>query len=242
MTGLVDLHCHILPYVDDGAFRKEESGILLEMLYRQGVRAVCATPHLRKGMFETPDEDIQKQFRRFLEREEQWRGKISLFLSREYHCDELLLEKLDRREVLPLGNGSSLLIEFSQAHSEGDMHRYISIVKEHGFRPLIAHVERFPVLMESTAQIRALIEQGADLQMNAGSILGREGLRQANWCKKLLKEELITVVGSDAHDPEDRPPELDRCKSFLARKFGNAYAEDLMSRNPRRVLGIPEGE
>ena len=67
MIGIVDLHSHILPYVDDGALRKEESDMLIGMLYSQGVRISCATPHLRKGMFETSDEDILKQFEKLEE-------------------------------------------------------------------------------------------------------------------------------------------------------------------------------
>ena len=58
MIRIADIHCHILPYVDDGAEQLEESISILESQFQQGVRVICATPHLRKGMFETPDEDL----------------------------------------------------------------------------------------------------------------------------------------------------------------------------------------
>ena len=83
MIRIADIHCHILPYVDDGAEQKEESMALLESQYQQGVRVICVTPHLRKGMFETPDEVVIEQFERLLQRARAFEGKIHLYLSRE---------------------------------------------------------------------------------------------------------------------------------------------------------------
>jgi len=242
MTGIADIHCHILPYVDDGALRKEESLELLEMQYAQGVRAVCATPHLRKGMFESTDDAIRLQFERLQERAGPLRERMRFFLSREYYCDEGLLARLERGEILPLGMGNCLLLEFSHAHSESEIQSYIQIVQQSGYRPLIAHLERCPALRGDTAQTAALVEMGALIQVNAGSILGREGRRQASFCRKLLKERLVHVVASDAHDPEMRPPELDRCAVYLTKKLGAAYAEQLLCTNPLQILLGREGE
>lgn len=242
MTKLVDLHCHILPYVDDGALRSAESDALLEMLFRQGVRVLCATPHLRKGMFETPDEEIRIQFSELQERAAGRSCPMRLFLSREYHCDDLFRERLHAAEVLCLGEGNTLLIEFSSRHSYEKIRDWVSAVLEQGYRPLIAHVERYPALFGNPDHVSALIGQGAVIQMNAGSILGREGFRQALWSRKLLKEGLVHVVASDSHDPEDRPPELDACEHYLRKKVGESYTQALLRDNPIQILSTIEGE
>ena len=239
MIGMADIHCHILPYVDDGAEQKEESRKLLRMQYKQGVRTVCCTPHLRKGMFETPDEEIIEQFERFKERAGDLRKRMRFYLSREYHCDSAFVSRLERDKVIPLGNSRFLLTEMSSRYSEQQIFDYVDIVLKCGYRPLIAHVERYPALTKSTLQIQDLIDMGALIQMNASSILAREGIKQAAWCKKLLKEGLVHVVASDAHDSETRPPEMDRVANYLERKVGEEYARELLRTNPMTILAIP---
>lgn len=236
MTKLVDLHCHILPYVDDGALRTEESEVLLDMLFRQGVRVLCATPHLRKGMFETSDEEIRTQFSELQKLVLEKGYPMRLFLSREYHCDALFRERLQAGRVLPMGEGNSLLIEFSHLHSYDAMRAWVSEARDLGYRPLIAHAERYPALAGSPERVSALIDLGARIQINAGSVLRREGFHQASWSRRLLKEALVHVVASDSHDPIDRPPELEACAAYLRKKVGESYMQALLRDNPIEIL------
>ena len=239
MKDLVDIHCHILPYVDDGALRTQESDELLEAQAEQGVSTICVTPHLRRGMFETPDDKVVLQFERLKERAQAKGLQVTLFLSREYHCDSIFLERLKENSVWPLGNGRYLLSEFSYGAPIEDIHFFIETIKDSGYTPLIAHVERCYNL-QTTEQIAELTEMGARLQMNASSILGREGRQRASWCKKLLKAQLIHVVASDAHDQVERPVELAECAAHLERKYGAAYAQALLHQNPLNILNLTE--
>lgn len=242
MTNLVDIHCHILPYVDDGAMRVEESDRMLEMQFAQGVRTICLTPHMRKGFFETSDDVVIERFYQLNEHIKKLKIPIRVFLSREYFCDSLFAEKLMRGDVICLGEGKHLLMEFSQSSSEESIYSYVRLAMECGGIPLIAHVERYPVLWQSTELVSGLVEMGAKIQINAGSVLGREGFKEASYCKKLIKQGLVHVVASDAHDPEYRPPELSKCAKFIAKKYGNAYAKRLMCINPLAILTDTEGE
>ena len=242
MTKIVDLHCHILPYVDDGALRTEESEKLLDMLYQQGVRVVCATPHLRHRLFETPDDEIRAQFAELRAYAEQRGYDMRFFLSREYHCDKLTRERLEAGTIIPMGAGSAVLVEFSQLHDYDYILNWITDLRDRGYRPLIAHVERYPALAGCPDKVSSLIQHGAKIQMNAGSVLGREGLRQAKWARRLLKESLVHVIASDSHDPIDRPPELDACQTYLRKKVGDAYTEALMRDNPIQILSTIEKE
>lgn len=234
--NLVDLHCHILPYVDDGAFDKEESAALIDMFVSQGVQAVCATPHLRKGMFETPDEEIKKQFSRMKKRAKDAGIPIRFFLSREYHADNLFYEHLKKGEIITLGKGNTILIEFSNVHTEENISRCIQRIIRFGYTPLIAHVERYKALTNDIEKINILIDEGAKIQVNAGSILGREGKKQAKWTHELLDQKLVHVVASDAHDPEKRPPELEKCREYLEKKYGEEYTKKIMYVTPAKIL------
>ena len=242
MTKLVDLHCHILPYVDDGALRTEESEHLLDMLHQQGIGVVCATPHLRHRMFETPDDEIRTQFAELQAYAERQGYDMQLFLSREYHCDELLEERLQTEELIPYGAGRTILIEFSHLHSYESILGWVADVRERGYWPLVAHVERYPALEGDLDKVAALIQNGAKIQMNAGSVLGHEGFRQAKWSRRLLKESMVHVIASDSHDPIDRPPELDDCQRYLRKKVGDAYTDALMRDNPMQILSTREKE
>ena len=242
MTKLVDLHCHILPYVDDGALRTEESERLVDMLYQQGVRVVCATPHLRHKMFETPEEEVRTQFTELQAYAQQRGYGMRFFLSREYHCDKVLAERLQTRELLPLGGGNAILIEFSHLHTYESILGWVSDVRAQGYCPLIAHIERYPALEGSLDKVSTLIQMGATIQMNAGSVLGHEGLRQARWSRRLLKESMVDVIASDSHDPIDRPPELEDCQRYLRKKVGDAYTDALMRDHPIRILSTIEKE
>ena len=241
---IVDLHCHIVPYVDDGASVLEEALFLIESQYAQGVRTICATPHLRASMFESPDEEIIRQFGRLKEMAEERFPDLTLFLSREYHCDRLLKEHLKKNAVLPLGScpgksrkGQALLIEFSARHTWQQMNEYIELVQSHGFVPVIAHVERYPAVA-SKEKIRALVQTGAKIQVNAGAVLGREGLKTRFLVRSLLKENLVDVVASDCHDTEERPCELQAAYYFIKEKYGASYAAAVLRDNPQQLLAI----
>ncbi len=239
MTQIADIHCHILPYVDDGALRTQESDELVQMEAEQGVSVICLTPHLRRHMFETPDEEIRRRFGQLLERQNA-SSPIRFYLSREYHCDPGFLKKLETGEILPLGEGRTVLAEFSFRHPEGMIRDYVKTILSYGFTPLVAHVERYPAL-DTPAKVAALIDMGALIQMNASAVIGSEGRRTAVWCKKLLKEDLVHVIASDAHDPSDRPPELIQCAAHLERKFGEDRAERLLWTTPMNILKPANG-
>lgn len=137
---------------------------------------------------------------------------------------------------MPLGKSKRLLVEFSHRYTERQIDVLTEFILRTGYDVLIAHAERYPALQESTDSIKRLIDMGAMIQMNAGSILGREGRAQARWSKKLLSERLVHVIASDAHDPEDRPPELDECAAYLEKKIGVVYPRQLMHDNPLKIV------
>lgn len=237
MIRIADIHCHILPYVDDGPGQKEESLALLEELYQQGVRVVCFTPHFRREMFETSDEEVYKQFEYLQERARGFKKKIHLYLAREYYCDPYFIQQVETGNVIPMGNGNYILTEFSPRCSKQEAYGYIKLIRKAGYRPLISNVERFSGLKDLNS-VEKMIHLGAKIQVNAGSILGKEGIRQALWTRKLIRNHLVHVVASDTHDSEKRPPEFRKAVKYLTRLVGEVETKNLLYENSITILNL----
>ena len=235
MIDIIDIHCHVLPLADDGPEAYERAVQLLRQLTNQGVREVCCTPCLRKGAAEISDAEISNRFEILKKSAAEAEIQAELYLSREYYADELFYDKLNRKEIMPLGR-SHILLELPGEASEREMHDHIEKVTAHGYTPLLAHPERCRLICEYPAAAERLVKAGAQLQLNAGSILGREGLQQKNLCSKLLKKKLVYAVASEAHDPENIPPEMDAVYEWLVRKCGANYTGQLMYTNPLKIL------
>ncbi len=234
--GLVDLHCHLMPYVDDGAYDREECLELLKMEAAQGVETICLTPHQRADMFESTDQEVRERFALVEELAGEAGLELRLCWSREYHFDRILRSRLLQDDLVPLGRSRVLLVEFGGRHSDEEIMAATGMVCRAGYIPLIAHVERYLPLHQDWAFARTLRRAGALLQINAGSVLGREGLRQRLLCRKLLQNNLVTVIASDAHDANIRVPELALCAQHLENKYSRSLADRLLRRNPAAIL------
>lgn len=239
MWNMIDLHCHLVPFVDDGAANLDEALELLYMEQEQGVQEICVTPHLRDGMFMTDDEKVRYNFQRISRLCEDEELGLKLHLSREYYYDDAFVERLPTGAVIPMGNTrKTLLMEFSYYSELDELVDAAEFVQQEGYRPLFAHVERyFPFQDDPIGAAQTLKDAGALLQLNADSILGLDGRREKRASRELLKKHLADVVASDAHETSIRVPHLEKCRKFLEKKFGREYAMLLLHDNPISILG-----
>ena len=111
--GLTDIHCHILPYVDDGSDDEDETRDLIAMQSRQGVDRIIITPHLREGMFETSQRQVDMEFDRLREYTRTIPQGPHVYAGRENHCDHLFLHELRRGRAVTLAQSDYILIEFA---------------------------------------------------------------------------------------------------------------------------------
>lgn len=242
IQGLTDIHCHILPYVDDGARNMDEAVEMVRMQAEQGVSCIYLTPHHRDGLFETSSDVIKHWFEVLKKEAEKLPDAPKLLLGREYHADEylknLLLRESDTDDVPALmGNGKGLLLEFSDRHGEEEILQYIELVKSHGFLPIVAHAERYQIVSESIAVVEKMIRQGAWIQVNAASILGDEGREAKRLTLSLLKKDFVHLIGTDAHRTDNRIPNLMNCAKFVRRKVSKEQYERIFFENPGKMNG-----
>lgn len=234
--GYVDVHCHLLPYVDDGAETLEIAKRMLYKQARQGVDKVILTPHWRSRMFMAPDEQIIKQFVRMKKIADGDTRLPKLYLGREYHCNRDFLKLMEESPLQTLGGGSFVLAEFSYSDEGEDILDIIDAIQNKGYRVAVAHVERYAAVQKEKDFAQCIADKGAWLQVNADSVMGKNGITQKWLCKRLLKEKLVSLVASDAHDLERRVPNLGVCAEYLRRKVGVEYTEQLLCGNPRALL------
>lgn len=237
MNNIVDVHCHILPEVDDGAKTMEMALKMLQMEYRDGVRSVILTPHFRREMFETPKEKIEKQFVLLKKEAEQQIGsELHLYLGCEFHANMTMVETLLNRERPTMAGSDFVLTEFSESSDFSFVRERAYDLISHGFVPIIAHVERYPKVRKNLGDLEALREMGARLQVNAESILGGEGFSVKRFCRALMKNNMLDFVGTDCHRTDRRVPNLGSCADYMEKKMGRSYTERILMQNPQEII------
>ncbi len=236
MTGYFDIHCHILPGVDDGAKSLEMSMSMLEQEYRDGVRGIILTPHYRETMFEAPGSVIREQYERLKKEAAKVYPDLDLYLGCEFHSNMDLAELVEREERFRMAESDFLLLEFSGRHSSSDIRERTYETLNCGLTPIIAHVERYEPVLGNLDFAEELIHMGARLQVNADSVIGLDGRQVKKFCKKLMKYDMISFIGSDAHDLNERASHMGECVRYLEKKMGPAYAEEILIRNPMEII------
>jgi protein-tyrosine phosphatase len=237
MNGLYDIHCHILPGVDDGAKSLEEAVWMLKKEYADGVRRIIVTPHFRYGMFEPPMEEVKKQFLRLQKASAEIGDDLILYLGCELHASMDMVSCLREGERLTLAGSRYVLVEFGNADEKSYMKERIQKLKLNGYNPIIAHVERYRVTRGDITFIEDLRDLGAYIQVNADSISGKDGLSMKWFVKKLMKMDLLDFIGTDGHGSKNRVPDMAKCYSQVVKLMGEQYARTIMVENPKKITG-----
>ena len=234
MRDLYDIHCHILPGVDDGAKNMDIALALIEKEIEAGVETIILTPHFRKEMFEPDMEDIWNAYDELLY-ETRYKN-IRLYLGCEFHANMEMVETLDNDLRPTLADSRYVLTEFAHNSTRAFMKERADALLMSGYRPIIAHIERYRATRKDFDLIEDLIEMGCEVQVNADAIIGRDGLGAQRFCKKLMQEDMLHYVGSDTHSLRGRAPHLGECCEYLKKHMGRLYTSRIMRDNPSKIV------
>lgn len=237
MKGIYDIHCHILPGVDDGSKGLEESKWMLRKEYSDGVRRIIVTPHFRYKMFEPPMQAVQKQFLRLQEAAREVGDDLKLYLGCELHASMDMVSCLKKGERLTMAGSRYVLVEFGNNDEKSYIRERVQKLKLNGYLPIVAHVERYRAAKGNMDFIEELKEQGALIQVNADSISGKDGLPMKWFTKKLMKQDLIDFIGSDGHGQKSRIPDMGKCCTQVIKTMGEGYARKIFVDNPKIITG-----
>lgn len=195
LQNRTDWHCHILPGVDDGVETMEESLSILKAYEEAGIREVWFTPHI---MEDIPNRTAALR-QQFTNLQVAYKGRLRLHLAAENMMDGLFEERLEARDLLPIGDGR-LLVETSYFNPPCDLKGILRRVQSAGFFPLLAHPERYMYMEER--QYSELKTMGVEFQLNLTSLTGAYGPEAKAKAEYLLRNGMYNFSGTDLHRAE----------------------------------------
>lgn len=234
--GYYDIHCHILPGLDDGAANMDTAIKMLRQEYEDGVRTIYATPHYRTGMFEPSKNKVLVQYKLIKEQAEKIGEGIRILPGCEFHVSMDMIPMLEAGIGTTMGDSRCVLTEFSESHSYNFIRERCYALKSHAFQPIIAHAERYPALNKDPEIVASLVEMGVYIQINAESILGKNGFFTKRFCRKIMEWDLLHFIGSDAHDMMQRKPMIGQCTEYLEKKMGQDYVKKILMEHPHKLI------
>ncbi len=237
--GLADIHCHILPGIDDGSRNLRESRRLLRFAYAQGFRTFVATPHYRRRHENADVEALTQEL--LTEARRHW-PDIDIYPGQEGYWHEEFPERIRNGQARRLANSSYLLCEFDPVTEYREIARGLRGISEAGCIPVLAHLERYPALRQG-AHLQELHDNGIILQMNYEALAGG-GFFDAGerWCRKQLKQGLVDLLGTDMHRMDFRPPNTEAAQEWLRKNVSEAHMDILTRRNALHIIRNEETE
>lgn len=234
-TALVDLHCHVLPAVDDGAVSLGEALAMLREAVDAGICLVVATPHSDR----CPPESARAAVAELRAQAAAAGLGVELAVGAEYPLDAELMPAWQAGRVLPLAGSAYLLVElragFFWSPAVSDLLYRLQL---EGAIPVLAHPERIPAVQQDPSLLEPLARSGIVLQVNAGSLLGRYGSRVRRTVETLVECDLAHIVASDAHrvgELCELPQALDR----IAELVGQETRQAMIARAQQIARGLP---
>ncbi|MBV8203377.1 MAG: hypothetical protein JOZ15_22405 [Acidobacteria bacterium] len=237
---MIDLHCHILPGIDDGAQTLEAAVEMCRLAAAAGCEALVTTPHQRKGEWSNCDRAALAALRQALQEAVGPRPRIlgggEIRVDARLLGEILALREDDAHGPLPLAGSRYLLLEFGPEGGVGDAADLVHELSVAGWRPVLAHPEFIHWMAAEPAAVAHLVSLGALAQVTAMSLTGDFGRRAQADASRLLDMGLVHFVASDAHDVKRRPPGLRRAWETIAARWGEEAARELLVANPGAVI------
>jgi protein-tyrosine phosphatase len=233
---MIDLHCHILPEVDDGAKSMEEAVEMARIACEEGIHVIINTSHFIGDVPTLTREELQfkkEQLNRRLKRE---KIPLKIVLGNEVYISPELPQMVKNHRVCTLGDSRYLLVELPFYDIPLYTGEVLYQLRLQGIIPIIAHPERYQKVVEEPAHVYDWIAQGALIQINAGSLMGRFGPEAKETCQRLLQHRQVHFIGSDGHSPRSRKPRLREAVAIASQIIGNQEADKLVKDHAIAVL------
>jgi protein-tyrosine phosphatase len=260
---VIDIHCHLLPGVDDGPTSWDVAVEMCRMAAADGITHSVATPHandryvydraylsgllyqlgekLRDESGEDAREELRDELRENLPEEPGLASPLQLTLGCDFHLSFENLERvLEQPHTYTIGDTNYLLIELSNFSVPTRLEDCLFRLGDRGLVPILTHPERNPILQQTPQRILEWAEQGCLIQVTASALTGLWGERPEHVARWLLDRSAVHILASDAHDTKRRIPNLSDARAVAERVVGAEYAEALVEHNPGAIVkGMP---
>ncbi len=237
---MIDIHCHLLPGIDDGAKTLVEALDMARAAVGNGIRYAVMTPHIHPGRYENVRTTIEPAFASFRNALRMEKIPLTCGMAAEVRLSPEILPLVERNELPFLGTMDGyriMLLEFPHSHIPLGADNLIKKLLDKKIRPIIAHPERNKDVIRDLAKIEPFVGMGCLLQLTASAVAGRFGEGPHLRARQLLELGVVTVLATDAHDLKGRRPELREGMEAAAEIVGDEAAHAMVHENPRAIVG-----
>lgn len=214
---MIDLHCHIIPGVDDGPRSLKESLSMARRAVEDGIHTIVATPHTLNGLYLNPINEVTSKVAVLKEALAQKHIELHVYAGADVHLCPNIRERIESGDAGTINNGGKyILLEFPPQIVPPGVKDEIFSLKLNGITPIISHPERNTMVQQDIDILYELVRMGALGQVTAMSITGDFGGMAMHSAERLLEQRLVHVIASDAHSSNRRPPVLSRAVEAAA--------------------------
>jgi len=233
---VIDLHCHILPGIDDGAPDIDLSLAMARRAVEDGITITACTPHIMPGYYENAGPGIREHVKALQTVLDENDIPLTLTTGADVHLVTDLVAGLKAGRILSLADSRYFLFEPPHNVAPPRMMDSIFDVMSAGYVPIITHPERLRWIEEQYNVMGQAVHNGAWIQLTAASVTGKFGKRPQYWSERMLDEGLVHILATDAHNMRTRSPILSEAVEAVSKRLGEEAARDMVFTRPRAVL------
>jgi protein-tyrosine phosphatase len=233
---LIDLHCHILPGVDDGAPDLDTALAMARIAVAEGITVTACTPHMMPGIYDNTGPDVRQRIIALQAELDAADIPLKLVTGADIHLQEGLSTSLKSGQLLSLHDSKYFLFEPPHHIAPPRLEDAVFNVMAAGYQPLVTHPERLSWIETHYDMMKNLSRQGVWMQITCGSLTGRFGRRPKYWAERMVDEGLVHILATDAHNLRNRSPLMAEAREMVANRLGDQAAEDMVLTRPRGVL------
>jgi protein-tyrosine phosphatase len=234
---MIDIHCHILPEVDDGSESLDETLEMCRIALADGIATIVATPHQQDGVYNTSVQMILECVRTVKAHLKKADLQLQLLPGADVRIEVDTGEKILQGEVLSINNTKRyFLLEFPAHAIPVNIDRLIFNLLLKDITPVLTHPERILEVQENPNRVYELVSMGVLSQVTAMSITGEFGSRAKKCAHTLLRHNLVHVIASDAHSADYRIPTLSDAVKVAGRMVGEEFARQMVTTVPARII------
>lgn len=233
---MIDLHCHMLPAIDDGSPDMATSLAMARAAVADGIVLTACTPHIFPGRYDNSRQTIEWSVQALRDALRAEGIALQIVVGADTHLVPGLLDRLRSGEVPTLAGSAYLLLEPAHNTIPRDFEQSVYELLAADYLPVITHPERLSWVADYYDVFKRLVLRGAWLQITAGSLTGRFNSEARYWGEKMLDEGLVHLLATDAHGVGKRPPLLGEGRRAAEKWVGADEARRLVCDRPRAII------
>lgn len=217
---MIDIHCHILPGLDDGAQTIEDSLDMAKEAIKQGIHTIIATPHHQNGKYTNYKRDILLEVAKLNQVIQTNNIPLQIFPGQENRINGDIIADYQNNEILTLNQSNFLFIELPSGHVPRYTGQLLFDLQLQGLIPIIVHPERNRQLLENPDLLYQFVERGTLTQITAASVTGAFGNKIKEFSARLIEENLTHFIASDAHNIHNRGFKMEEALDLIEKRYG----------------------